>query len=250
MLTVIWSTPRTGSNWYSSYLLNQLLQQGKNAIYLRNYFGKYHLTSYQKHNSQELFYEYERGMFYKEYYLDSFTKRIQTRVVSNQRVLNSVEEEAHRIAVLDKNNLEKYPVLINQHVKNIATDTYHYLRYKANKNIFLYRENIVNQLASYVVAINTQKFVSNYTSNNIIKDAEIPGEQLYNLYDRIIHWHTLDKTGCEIVKFEDLDFSIESNIKKQHATKAIDLVSDKMKDKIFQYAESYKEFLSSSDKKI
>jgi hypothetical protein len=241
MLTVIWSTPRTGSNWYTNYLVNQL--NGKNVTCLRQFFGKYNLNSYQKHNSQELFYEYERGMFYKEYYLDRFCKQIKSRTVSNKRTLNPSQEEAHRISILDKHNLEKYPIIINQHVKNMATDTYHYLRYKATRNIYLYRENIIDQLASYVVAMYTNKFISTYVSDEIIKNAEIDTGQLDDLYYRITYWHMLDKKGCEVIKYEDFDFNTDSTLKKQHTTKCIDMVSEKMKAKIFEYAESYKSFL-------
>jgi hypothetical protein len=244
MLTVIWSTPRTGSNWYSNYLINKT--QGKNITYLRQYFGKYNLYSYQKHYSQELFYEYQRGMFYQEYYLDHFVKQIKTRIVSNKRTLNAAQEEAHRISILDKHNLEKNPVIISQHVKNIATDTYFYLRYKATKNIYLYRENIVDQLASYVVAMHTQKFMSTYTSELPIKDAEIDIDKLDDLYYRITYWHMLDKTGCEVIKYEDLDFNTDSIIKRQHSTKCIDMVSEKMKEKILEYSENYKSFLPKS----
>jgi len=244
MLTVLWSTPRSGSNWYGHYLINQLPE--KNVTYLKQYFGKYHLYSYQKHYSQELFYEYEKGMFYKEYYLDHFMKQIQTRIVSNKRKLNAAQEEAHRISLLDKHNLSKYPVLISQHVKNINTDTYYYLKNKATKNIYLYRENIVDQLASYVVAMYTNRFVSNYESNEIITDAEIDVGSLDDLYYRILHWHMLDKKGCEIIKYEDLDFSTESKIKKRYSAKCIDMVSEKMKEKIFEYAENYKAFLPKS----
>jgi hypothetical protein len=74
---------------------------------------------------------------------------------------------------------------------------------KADKNIFLYRENVLEQLCSYAIGFYTKNF---HTPNNNIFDVDVKEEVLKNLADRIIMWHQLDKTNSEIIKYENLPF--------------------------------------------
>lgn len=251
MLTVLWSTPRTGSTYYSSYLLSQYKKENVNVTFLRQYFNKFHLDSYLKNDYPDLVYQYQEGCYYLEYSLQPLGNKILYKFVSGKRKLDRVYEEAHRINILEKSNLKKFPVFISQHVQPMSKDTFYYLKNKANRNIFIYRENFIDQLASYVVALATNKFQK--VNDSIIEpvtNAEIDLGWLDDLTSRIKYWHTIDKTGCEIVKYEDLEFDNSIMIKKLHTIKPIEQVSSQTYDKIMKLNEGFQLFLQSKQKTL
>lgn len=251
MLTVLWSTPRTGSTYYSSYLLSQYNKENINVTFLRQYFNKFHLDSYLKNDYPDLVYQYQEGCYYLEYFLQPLGNKILYKFVSGKRKLDCVYEETHRINILEKSNLKKFPVFISQHVQPMSKDTFYYLKNKANRNIFIYRENFIDQLASYVVALATNKFQK--VNDSIIEpvtNAEIDLGWLDDLTSRIKYWHTIDKTGCEIVKYEDLEFDNSIMIKKLHTIKPIEQVSSQTYDKIMKLNEDFQLFLQSKQKNL
>ena len=251
MLTVLWSTPRTGSTYYSSYLLSHYKKENINITHLRQYFNKFHLDSYIKENEPDLVYQYDTNCYYTEYYLQPLSNRILHRVVRNKRKLDRIFEESHRISLLEKTNLQKFPVFISQHVQPMSKDTFYYLKNKATRNIFLYRENFVDQLASYVVALSTKKFQK--TKNVEIEpvtNAEIDLGWLDDVTSRIKYWHTIDKTGCEVIKYEDIKFDDSIAIKKQHEVKPIEQVSSRTYDKIMTLNEGFQLFLQFRQKTL
>lgn len=251
MLTVLWSTPRTGSTYYTSYLLSEYNKEYPNITFLRQYFNKFHLTSYLKVNEPDLVYEYDPKCFYMQYYLEPLRNKLMCRSVNKKRNLDSTFEEAYRIGLLEKTNLKKYPVFISQHIQPMSKDTFYYLKYKANRNIFIYRENFIDQLASYVVAIHTKTYrKTEKTKINPVTDAEIDLGWLDDLASRIKYWHTIDKTGCEVIKYEDIKFDDSISIKKQHEVKPINQVSIQTYDKIMKLNEDFQLFLESKQKTL
>lgn len=244
MLTVIWSTPRTGSTWYSHNLYNQVKVDNPYCIFLRQYLNKFNLDTYNKHGIKDFVKPFEQGCFFTDYYIDNFSKKILFKPVSHERVRNLHEEEAYRIGLLEKANIQKFPIIIHQHVSPMSIDAYYYLKNKADKNIYLYRENMVDQLASYVVAVYTQKFRRDIHSKiTTVTDAEISKQQLIELCERIKYWHKLDKTDCEVIKFEDIPFNDAGQLQKQHSVKPINQVSNNMRDLIFDLDSKFQEFL-------
>ena len=251
MLTVLWSTPRTGSTYYSSYLLSEYNKQYPNITFLRQYFNKFHLNSYIKTEESDLVYDYDPKCFYMHYYLQAFSNRIMHKFVYEKRNLDSTSEEAYRIVLLEKTNLKKYPVFISQHIQPMSKDTFYYLKYKANRNIFIYRENFIDQLASYVVAMHTKTYrKTEKTKINPVTDAEIDLGWLDDLASRIKYWHTIDKTGCEVIKYEDIKFDDSISIKKQHDVKPINQVSQKTYDTIMKLNDGFQLFLESKQKTL
>lgn len=246
MLTVLWSTPRTGSTWYANYLLQDIRKHYPNLSFIKQYLNKFHYSGYIKKDSNELFQEYKHGMCYVHYKSEAFTNHIVTMIKNEKRTFLPEYEEAYRIGLLEKINLEKYPYFLHQHVQPMNKDTYFYLKNKATRNIFIYRENIVNQLASYVVAMHTQIFHKTINQTvNPVTDASIDISILDSLYDRIIYWHNLDKSGCEIIKYEDIDFAkYKSNLSKQHTVPTIDQVSEKMRDRIYSLNDKFQNYIS------
>lgn len=246
MLTVLWSTPRTGSTWYSHFLYNQIKKEYPYVIYFKQYLNKFHFHTYMKHNDKDLVHPYEQGCCFTEYYLDQLSKKISTRYKCSKRILNPVEEEAYRIGLLEKHNLQKFPILLSQHVAPMSRDTYEYLKNKATRNIYIYRENLLDQLASYIVASYNKNFVRGPNEKEIVvQNASIDLQRLYEFYERIKYWHNLNKTGCEIIKYENIDFSQGDFTQKQtESVRAIDQISDKMKEEIHKINFEFQNFMT------
>lgn len=209
MLVVLWSTPRTGSTSYSLYLSNLVssISSTKNTWIFNQYLNQFHYKSYVKRNYGDFIYHYEPGTFYHDYQLSPLEKSIKKHNVIGERKRNPEEEEAHRIKLLDQHNFKKYSIVIHQHVQPMTQAAYDYLKNKADRNIFLYRENLKDQLASYALSMHSKIFHRKQNDNvPIFSDVKVDKQLLKNLTDRVIYWHSLDKSGCEIVKYEDIKF--------------------------------------------
>lgn len=242
MLTVLWSTPRTGSTWYSQELYKKIQNNNRAAVYLRQYFSKHTLDCYFLPNQDMQVSKYEPKSFYLKYQLEPLCKKIVETRVYERKTISAQEEEVHRIHLLETTNITKYPIVLHQHVSPISIDTYHYLKNKANRNIYMYRENIVEQLASYVVAVYSNNFFQ--TNFQHIENAEIDLDRLESLYERILIWHKLDKTNCEIVKYEDV-----CDLKKNNK-RPISQLSGKMLRAIQNLNERYQDFIFQFQKTI
>jgi len=193
------------------------------------------MNSYGKRGKSDLLYAFEPGAVFEDWYIEPLSSKIKSRLKLSERTRNLEEEELYRISLLEKHNFDKYPVVMHHHVNPMTERAYRYLKNKASRNIFLYRESLIDQLASYVVAISQQKFVlAPNEKPKIATNAEIPLDQLTHVYDRIRSWYRLDKTDCEVVKYEDLDFSISNHTQKQNIVKPIDQVSETMRLKIYE----------------
>jgi len=244
MLTVLWSTPRTGSTSYSLHLINQLSDTNKEVIFLRQYLNEFHLRSYFKRDDPDLLYNHEPYAYYLEYYLDSLSKKIKTKNVFNKRWRNLEQEENYRIELLQKHNLKKYPILIHQHVSPMSIKAYSFLRSTATKNIFLYRENFVDQLSSYALAMHTKIFRKQGPNHNVpvLKDVTVDKQLLINLADRIKNFYTYDKTGAEIIKYEDIDFKNLKTSEKLNVVPPFDQLSVQTKLDILELKEDFENF--------
>jgi glycosyltransferase involved in cell wall biosynthesis len=241
MIINIWSTPRTGSNWYSAYILHQHKKLNPIAKRISQYLNHYHLINY--HGDSDWFYEYKAGGSYPYYYYDQLKQSIEAKVVFGKRTRNPEEEENYRIELLENHNHTKISLVMHNHVAPMSEKSYNYLFEKADKNIFLYRENTVNQMSSYALAYATQQWKP--TNQNITyENIDVAFEVLENLFERIMFWHKLDKTGCDVIKYEDLDFNYdtENMPQKQNAISALEQLSTKTQKIILDYDSRLKEF--------
>jgi len=211
MIINLWSTPRTGSNWYASYLLNENKKINPKTQIFHQYLNYFHFINYSKPNHTDWVYEYESGCTYPHYAFDHLKKSIVYTYKSSKRTQTPEEEENYRIKILEKHNHDKFPLVLHNHVLPMSQKSYDYLFHKADRNVFLYRENLVDQLSSYALAYQTTiwKPKKNLPVSENVKTDE---QTIKNLYDRIIYWHKLDKTNCDIVKYEDINFSNHSEI--------------------------------------
>ena len=242
MIVNIWSTPRTGSNWYSAYLLNEYQKVNKNTFVIHQYLNHFHLINYN--GAGDWLYEYSKGLCYPAYIFNHLKQSIELTSICKKRERDEHSEEDYRIKLFEKHNYQKNPVILHNHVAPMSSKAYNYLFSKADKNVFLYRENLIDQLSSYALAFTTKiwKPSLNYTTqSNIDVDRNI----LENLYERILYWHTLDKTNCDIIKYEDLNFS-QTEYKlpiKQNLTSSFDQLSEQTKNVILELNEKFNSFV-------
>ncbi|NDB83708.1 MAG: hypothetical protein EB127_13435 [Alphaproteobacteria bacterium] len=234
MIINLWSTPRTGSNWYTSYLYNQYnrsIRYHNSILVLNQFFNTFHLKSYMIENYSDFIYEYQKDASYNHYYLD-VNKRISIKNIYKQRNLDLEHEEDYRLSLLDFKNLDHKCFIFHSHVMPMSKKSYNFLRDNATKNIFLYRENIINQLSSYAIGFHTKNF---HKPNNQLSDIDVEEDVLKNLADRIIYWHKLDKNDCEIVKYEDLPFDKVKNLpSKQNSYDTFSALSDTTKQTVIK----------------
>jgi hypothetical protein len=242
MIVNIWSTPRTGSNWYSAYVLNEQKKTYPTTAKISQYLNYYHLINY--YGDTDWVYEYTSGGAYLHYFYDELKQSIDTKAVFQKRQRDSKDEENYRIQLLEKHNKAKFPLVFHSHVAPMTEHGYKYLFDLADKNIFLYREDIVKQMSSYALAYATKQWKPTHIVTTY-EDIEVSFDVLENLFQRILLWHKLDKTGCEVVKYEDLDFrTMTSHMpKKQNTISAFDQLSGKTQKFIIDCQSRLKELL-------
>lgn len=211
MIVNLWTTPRTGSNWYSQYLYNQLKEENPKTKLYSQYLNQFHFKNYILPGYGDFVYEYEESCSYLYYYFDGLSKSISSRRLRKQRTLNLEQEENYRLSLLEKHDSNRNPSIFYNHIDPVSDFSYKTLYNFADKNIFLYRKNIKNQMSSYALAYGTKQFrVTREMSSQVHVDRGV----LENLANRIIKWHMLDKTKCEVLCYEDINF-----IEKQHLPK-------------------------------
>lgn len=244
MLTVLWSTPRTGSTWYSYYLYEQLSDSNKKVTFLRQYLNEFHIKSYIKNGDPDLLMTFEPYSYYLEYYLDPLAKRILTKNLFEPRWRTTIQEEDYRIKLLESHNLKKFPTLIHQHVSPMSIKSYSYLRNKADRNIFLYRRNFIDQVSSYALAMHTSIFRKQGPQHNIpvLQNVTVDRQLLSGLTERIKDFYMYDKTGCEVLYYEDIDFTKRKNTEKQNKVRPFDQLSDQTKLDILELNEEFMKF--------
>jgi hypothetical protein len=218
MIINLWSTPRTGSNWYASYLYNDSKKINSKTLLFSQYLNYFHFINYIKPTYTDWIYTYEKNCFYPNYSFNWVSRSIKLTYNYGKRTKTPEEEEEYRIELLEKHDHEKVPLILSNHILPMSDRAYNYLFQKANKNIFIYRENIKDQLSSYALAYTTQIWKPKKdlkTLENISTDKGV----LKNLYDRIVYWHNLNKINCEVIKYEEINFTDNSQIKIEKQNK-------------------------------
>jgi hypothetical protein len=228
MIINLWSTPRTGSTWYTAYLSKNY----KSSIVLHQFLNEFNLSSYSLPNYKDNIYEYQHLACYRDFYYDNFSKKILYRIMCQARLRNIKEEEEYRIDLLEKHDSERYPLILHNHVKPMTEYAYKFLYNKASKNIFLHRKNFKDQLSSYALSYAIKNFHKrNYT---IYENLEVDFEVLENLADRIIYWYKLPKYEDTIICYEELEFEkTEKNMpEKQNFVSTFNQLSEKTQNYI------------------
>lgn len=240
MLVNLWSTPRTGSTWYSSFLYNQLREKRSRTFLIKQYLNKFHFTNYVFPNFSDYIYEYRDGASYLKYDFDHLTKSLRQRPVWDKRHLDPNSEENYRVNLLEKIDCVKNNLVFHNHIEPMSQMSYNVLFNKADQNIFLYRENVIDQLSSYAIGYYTQNY---HKPNNTLSNVFVEENVLKYLADRIISWHRLDKSKGLVIKYEDIPFSNASykNLpKKQNTKKAFEALSKETQDTVLKLNEFVK----------
>lgn len=212
MIINLWSTPRTGSNWYSQYLYKKYSSENKRTRLYTQYLNQYHFINYIKPKYNDFLYEYNHGCSYKYYTYDYLRQAISYTSKAEKRIRDSDSEEQYRLELLAKHNYTKNPTIFYNHIAPMSDLAYNTLFDMADKNIFLYRKDIKRQISSYTLAYGTTQYKRSLKIyDNVIVEYTV----IKNLVDRIIKWHELDKTECEIISYEDLEFDLYTDLPKQ-----------------------------------
>lgn len=222
MITNLWSTPRTGSVWYTLYLS----LQDPTSIVVNELFNKHHMQMYYSNVDGKIINhnEYMTGYFYREYCLIDDKFSIQYKFERRHR--NIKEEESYRFEIL-KNSMSSNNFLLHNHVAPLNEDIRMFLMQAAEKNIYIHRRNKRQQLASYAIAYSTKLFGVTETSKITHEPVDdIDPIHLIHLIERIKIWDNLPKT--DIITYEDIPFrDIDKFPKKQNIDHYARL-SDKM----------------------
>jgi len=144
--------------------------------------------------------------------LDHLRQSISYKNKSEKRICSSDHEEKYRLELLVKHNHKKNPSIFYNHIAPMSDLSYNTLFDIADKNIFLYRKDIKRQISSYTLAYGTVQYKQ---SVKIYENVTVEYNVIKNLVDRIIKWHKLDKTNCEIICYEDLEFDLYPDLPKQ-----------------------------------
>ena len=202
MIINLWSTPRTGSVWYSKYLS----QKYPGSMLVTEMFNRYHMNMYHVRDpvgAIRNFHQPVENGFYKEYYLDS-NNFLSKQDIYGVRTRTIDQEEQYCFELLKKVNKDQILIMHN-HIDPINNDIRTWLLANADKNYWIYRKNKKLQLASYAVALSTKKFAAfnkAAISYEPVQDCELA--PLENLIRRIKVWDSFEKT--DKVAFEDIDF--------------------------------------------
>lgn len=202
MIINLWSTPRTGSVWYS----NHIAAGYPNSLLITEMFNRYHMNMYHVRDSDGVirnYHEYVPEGYYKEYTHDA-DKNIIRHSVYAARTRNVQEEEEYCWDLLKNHNTHQVLVLHN-HIDPINPEIRHWLFDTADQNIWIGRRDRKRQLASYAVAMSTKQFAAfkpQLIDNDIVADCDLG--PLKNLVRRIQVWDRFEKAN--VIYFEDIEF--------------------------------------------
>lgn len=223
MIINLWSTPRSGSVWYSRYLQSQYPDSVRINELLNQYqIGVYHMFTEDRFLNS---YNYSVGYYYHEYFMDNGT--IGSNKVFAPRERSVAEEEIYRIQLINQIDPANTLILHN-HVAPINEKIRQQLIDSAYKNIYIYRKDKRAQLASYAIAYASKQWVQlvDYEDTGIITELDITS--LKNLISRIKFWDQLTKQDS--IAYEEIKFFDQPNWpKKQNKDYKLRLSDDIIK---------------------
>ena len=204
MITNVWSTPRTGSVWYSMWWARQ-----HGLVRVNEMFNQYYMHTYREVQAGSVLTHTEWAPLrvHDEYsVVDGMLHRT---VVDTPRTRTREQEHAYRIHLLHQLNPSQ-PLLFHNHVAPIDESVRDYLTRIAHTNIYTWRQDRLAQCASYAIAYATRVFAQ-FTpretvplQSGMITEIDMPS--LRNLVARIRTWDTITKHG-RCIAYEDMPFN-------------------------------------------
>lgn len=214
------------------------------TVLMIEFFNTFHMNMYRKLVNGNLtnLHTYVPGAFYTSFDLNN--NQITKSNIYSERHRNVQAEEQYRTSLLLEHDFDKFPIVMHNHVLPINPEVYRILYDRADNNIFIHRESLIDQLSSYAVAYHTKVFAEfpNGTRIQNISNITIADGVLEYLVERINHWHTIDKSLDTIVKYEDIDFSVKVPNTfpiKQNITCAFDCLSLDTQNRILSLNEDW-----------
>jgi hypothetical protein len=197
----IWSTPRTGSTWYTHYLsslypgsivVNEIFNSLASPWYFKlNEFGYY-----------EFYSRYVTGCFYEDVILVDRKIRV-IREYKERPVVDESEIRRYKAMFLNRDTSVK--LILHNHVTPIHDELYQFLTNIADENIFLDRKDKRKQLASLAIASASGKYTLH--DETLITDevvADVNEAALVKLIDSIKLWDKIPKVKS--LSYEDIPF--------------------------------------------
>jgi len=203
-------------------------------------FNRYHMNIYHHVDPETSIitnhHRYSPGVYYRDYYLeDGFLK---IKKIFSPRVRSIEEQELYAVGLLPAVS-NKQILIMHNHVDPINPAVRSMLM-SIGKNIYIYRKNLRQQLASYAIAYSTKQFANfnnRQPSTSLVED--IDSNVLHNLIRRIQIWDTLEKDNNQVIAYEDIDFIEIPNFPLKQNKDHNSRLSDKMKAVIDQLATDY-----------
>lgn len=206
MIINLWSTPRTGSVWYSMWLARE-----HSCIRITEMFNPHHMNIYRKIVDGKVmnYHQYQPDLYYEEYEVNDGILRTVRRMEPRTR---TVPEELEYRKSLLKHLSADNRLIMHNHVAPIDEQVRQYLTDNCDANIYIYRKDRRAQLASYLIAYTTKTFAqfTKPVDQPSITYSDLNGvnnwtQAINGLADRIKKWDRLDKIG-KIVAYEDILF--------------------------------------------
>lgn len=170
---------------------------------------------------------------------DHLRQSIAHTVKSEKRFRDAKSEETYRLELLSKHNHIKNPSIFYSHIDPMSDLSYKTLFDMAERNIFLYRKDVKRQISSYTLAYGTGQYKST-SLGKVYENITVDTGVIKNLVDRIIKWHHLDKSNCEVVCYEDLNFAEYDNLpRQQNKIDPFEQLSKETQDVILKYIDYF-----------
>jgi hypothetical protein len=235
MIINLWSTPRTGSVWYSMHLA-----KSRSCVRITELFNPRHMGLYRTINDDGSItnhQQYVEGSRYDQYYLDNDNILCSIPIYS-KRELNPTEEFEYRKHLLYNMGTDTH-VVFHNHVDPIDKDILEYLTTIADENIYIYRKDRVAQIASYVIASVSKKFAK-FKPNDVEYETidNIPEQDVIEMIKRIQTWDRMEKQGYDIC-YEDIPFYSEQGMLYKQVNDYKQVLSTNAVNQVLQLLDEY-----------
>lgn len=204
MIINIWSTPRTGSVWLMHHLKAQYNRP--HTLLIAAPFEPWQNSTYRivlPDGRDKFIPHYQSGAFFQDFYFDG-QGILRSRLNYCQRVRTPGQEAEHNLKLLKKVKSDQI-VIVNNHVP-IEKNYFDRMLTLASRNIWIDRKNKKDQLASWAISMHSGTFTYFDRSHVFSDQVDIFDKKLLvDLVKRIKVWEKCDKTGHEVLSFEDLE---------------------------------------------
>lgn len=161
--------------------------------------------SYNKGSKSLVSDRYFAGCRHSRYYINS-SGQLRRRVYFQPRQLGWEDELAWRLGLLEQVLDRGQGIVMFNQVWPLDHQIRDRIEGKSSRNIYMYREDKYAQLSSFVIAKSTGQWVKYREDQDQGVVDDIDSKYLDQQIHAYREWDSIDKTGGEIVKYEDINF--------------------------------------------